>query len=86
MDFLGGANDPMEVIRLSRFLLDQPAFQRIVANAVKDAGVILGGPSSRLASHMAFAYAQGYLQGWRRARTERADFAPPPEAGGIPRS
>lgn len=71
--------DSMDPIRLARMILDQPEFQPIVARAVKDAGVQLGGPSNRLASHLALAYAQGYLQGWNRARRERSEFVPPPE-------
>ncbi len=74
-----GVNDPVEVIKFARYLLDQPSFQPIAARAVRDTGVQLGASANRLASHLAWAYAQGYLQGWRRARTERADFAPPPE-------
>ena len=73
--------DSMDPIRLARMILDQPPFQAIVARAVKDAGVQAGGPANRLASHMALAYAQGYLQGWNRARRERSDFVPPPTVG-----
>jgi hypothetical protein len=73
-----GAGPVDDVIIMAREVMASPAHRPIVERAVKRIGPMSAQGLEALRFHLAYAYAQGYLLGWNRARRERADLIPPP--------
>ena len=75
--------DDTEVWKLAQEVINNPAHIQIAHLAAKRLKVPQGMAFHELRFQLAYAYAQGYVRGWKRARSERTDHMPPPEAGTL---
>ena len=72
-------SDDSDARRIARFVHGLPLMRQAAEIARKAINRSAEGAFNELLSHLSYAYARGYVAGWRRGRAERGEVMPPPQ-------
>lgn len=76
---IGLPSSDSEARAIAGHVFKSPAMRAAAEIARKAINRSATGAFNALLTHLAYAYGQGYVAGWRRARAERGGVMPPPE-------
>lgn len=70
--------DDSDARRIAEHAYKAASMRRVAEIARKAINRSASGAFNALLTHLAYAYGQGYVAGWRRARAERGESPPTP--------